>query len=606
MGFFSLGEQFQTTLTQTLQSNSFYYAEFWVKTSSDDLVSNNLGLLFSTDKVFTKNSYQSPIIANPQVNLSEISYDTIEWRKISGVFEAKESYKYMSVGNFFGVENTKFDTLATTSKYSLRHFSAYHYVDDFLVRKATEKEIGKFKSKQQVAISKQLKNAKIEIENIYFGVGSSKLNTNSTRELDKLANYLTENSLLFNQVIIKGFADSTGDSLANSLLSQKRAEEVKNYLESKGIARQSLIAKGLGEQKADSLSHDKNRRTEFIFELNSKNANSEILFEELLNFNAIKSKSKTQQKLIFLDAYTIWCGPCKWLEEKTFKDSKVARFFNENFVNTRMNMESEEGLPIAKSYKITSYPTLLFLDFSGKEVLRVEGYKNASDLLQIAKNTLDPTRNLVELKKKYGESKRGFEFIKLYVDVFKEHGLNYNSVLDEYFRSLKPESKVSPQSYQLIKEYVFSTESEGFKLLEENKKVFSEKVGENEISQLMFFIYRREIGNLTFSGGDSTKYERIRSKILLTDLSGKEKLVSQSDLAYYPSKSDWNSYAKSVVEFGSNFNENQLLEAIKNINKNEAERSLLENLLAKFSGKIAHSSNANLKQAFNRLKETVN
>ena len=50
-------------------------------------------------------------------------------------------------------------------------------------------------------------------------------------------------------------------------------------------------------------------------------------FEEAL------AKAQAEEKLVFVDAYTVWCGPCKWMSKNTFTDAKVAEYFNENFIN---------------------------------------------------------------------------------------------------------------------------------------------------------------------------------------------------------------------------------------------------------------------------------
>lgn len=74
-------------------------------------------------------------------------------------------------------------------------------------------------------------------------------------------------------------------------------------------------------------------------------------------------KSEEEGKLIFLDAYASWCGPCKIMARTTFKDSKVGEFFNENFINFKMDMEKhKEGRRLSSKYRLTAYPTLYFID----------------------------------------------------------------------------------------------------------------------------------------------------------------------------------------------------------------------------------------------------
>lgn len=99
----------------------------------------------------------------------------------------------------------------------------------------------------------------------------------------------------------------------------------------------------------------------------------------------ILKKAKQEKKIIFFDAYTTWCGPCKSLEKKVFPRPDVGEVFNKNFINVRFDMESGEGLALSKKYPLEGYPTLLFIDSRGKIVKKLLGYQNAEDLINIAK-----------------------------------------------------------------------------------------------------------------------------------------------------------------------------------------------------------------------------
>ncbi|MET4082649.1 thioredoxin 1 [Pedobacter sp. UYP30] len=100
-------------------------------------------------------------------------------------------------------------------------------------------------------------------------------------------------------------------------------------------------------------------------------------------------KAKAEHKLIFVDAYAVWCGPCKLLKSTTFKDPKAAEFFNKNFVNLSIDMEKGEGVALSDKWKIDSYPTLMVLDDSGRVVLSSIGYLPAKDLIEFGKQALE-------------------------------------------------------------------------------------------------------------------------------------------------------------------------------------------------------------------------
>lgn len=110
-----------------------------------------------------------------------------------------------------------------------------------------------------------------------------------------------------------------------------------------------------------------------------------IKFTEARWANILK-QAKAQKKVIFLDAYASWCGPCKLLQKNTFTQKSVGDLFNKRFINVKMDMEKGEGPALAQVYPLEGYPTLLFIDGNGRVVKRVMGYMGADDLIGVAKS----------------------------------------------------------------------------------------------------------------------------------------------------------------------------------------------------------------------------
>jgi thioredoxin 1 len=100
-----------------------------------------------------------------------------------------------------------------------------------------------------------------------------------------------------------------------------------------------------------------------------------------------------QHKLIFLDAYASWCGPCKSLKKYTFSDKEAGIFFNKNFINVAINMEKGVGPALSQQYGVGACPTLIITDASGKMVTYTKGYISPRQLIDFGNFGLSQNKN---------------------------------------------------------------------------------------------------------------------------------------------------------------------------------------------------------------------
>lgn len=127
----------------------------------------------------------------------------------------------------------------------------------------------------------------------------------------------------------------------------------------------------------------------YSFKSGNKSANSTAIagIEKGIQFwekdwsSALK-EAKAKKKLIFLDAYASWCGPCKLLKKNTFTDDKAGKFFNEAFINVAMDMEKGEGPDIGAKYGVNAFPTLIITDADGNLITYTQGYITPEQLIE--------------------------------------------------------------------------------------------------------------------------------------------------------------------------------------------------------------------------------
>lgn len=92
-----------------------------------------------------------------------------------------------------------------------------------------------------------------------------------------------------------------------------------------------------------------------------------------LTMKEAQAVAEKEKKMIFIDFYTTWCGPCKMMSSEVFTQDQVGEYFNRTFVNLKVDAEKGEGVELAKKYQVKAYPTFVVLRADGTEVYRTAG-----------------------------------------------------------------------------------------------------------------------------------------------------------------------------------------------------------------------------------------
>lgn len=191
-----------------------------------------------------------------------------------------------------------------------------------------------------------------------------------------------------------------------------------------------------------------------------------IKFEDS-NFAAILAKAKKENKLVFVDAYASWCGPCKLMVKNIFPLQTVGDFYNSHFVNAKIDMEKGEGIGLAKKYNVKAFPTYLFINGDGEEVHRTLGYVEEKDFIQFAKDAEDPNKRLTALKQKFENGEKDPEFLKNLAGLTIYNDSEFaGKVLDRYFQQ---KTTLDQEDVQMLLSGTQSTESPLYKIFQAKK-----------------------------------------------------------------------------------------------------------------------------------------
>jgi thiol-disulfide isomerase/thioredoxin len=104
------------------------------------------------------------------------------------------------------------------------------------------------------------------------------------------------------------------------------------------------------------------------------------------NFKTVCAAARTTHRIVLIDFYTTWCGPCKMLDRNTWSNARVRAWLGKNTVCLKLDAEKQTAL--ASRYKIEAYPTVMLLTPDGTEIDRLVGYREPATFLADAKDAL--------------------------------------------------------------------------------------------------------------------------------------------------------------------------------------------------------------------------
>lgn len=176
-------------------------------------------------------------------------------------------------------------------------------------------------------------------------------------------------------------------------------------------------------------------------------------FRSLTLSEAIQT-AKSENKLVFIDFYTTWCGPCKMMMNNVFPQPKVGEYFNSKYVCIKLDAE-KEGKEAAQRFEVKAYPTFIVLDANEKVLLKKEGgNSDGNKFISEIEMGVNPEMTPARLAERYASGERTPQLIDAYATLkMKEarQGRRMNQqkvdeahrIILDYFNGLTDEQKLS-------------------------------------------------------------------------------------------------------------------------------------------------------------------
>ena len=205
-------------------------------------------------------------------------------------------------------------------------------------------------------------------------------------------------------------------------------------------------------------------------------------------FENVLAKAKAENKLIFIDCYAVWCGPCKFMDANIFPDEKLGEFHNTNFINIKYDMEKPYGMKIRKQYGVKAFPTFLYLNADGEVLHRFVGATmKPEDFLKISKLATDMENNFKAVSQRISQGDRRASTISDYLSM-NYGATNADTLITEHFNLISDKEKLSTTTWKMLTKHLKTINNPAFTFFIKERQTLEGLYGKKDVDDLLLGI----------------------------------------------------------------------------------------------------------------------
>ena len=294
-------------------------------------------------------------------------------------------------------------------------------------------------------------------------------------------------------------------------------------------------------------------------------ADTGMHFTHGLSWKQVQEKAKAENKYIFVDGFTTWCGPCRVMSKNIFPQAAVGDFYNANYINIKVQLDTTakdneevkgwytDAHDIMTQYKVNVFPTYLFFSPGGKLVHRAVGSSEAPEFIAKGKDALDSNKQYYSLAEKYNNGQKDPAFLKLLAEA------SYNAydrdMIGKYSNEyLNTQTDfTSKENLQFLDKMVQSSNGAGFDILVKNREAFNKVNGpyaaENRIREILLM----ELYPVIFRSEQAPDWDQLQAGLKTKYPFIADEVIANAKVNYYYRKEDYPTFTKAVSDYVKQF-----------------------------------------------------
>ena len=198
--------------------------------------------------------------------------------------------------------------------------------------------------------------------------------------------------------------------------------------------------------------------------------------------------AELMKKPIFVYIYTSYSPECRKMEKSVFTSTNIKSFHQDNYVNSKVLLNSAEGNDFRERFKLShrpsEYPAILYFTVDGKLNDVYYGGKNNQELLSLSEKALTTHQTTMvsqtsipsiytkylDYQLQYRNGADSPDFLYDYAYELKKFNDPYQHIVDEYLSATTNLTTV--KNLEFVYDFADDINSRAFNILVENKHYF--------------------------------------------------------------------------------------------------------------------------------------
>lgn len=260
-------------------------------------------------------------------------------------------------------------------------------------------------------------------------------------------------------------------------------------------------------------------------------------------------QSKTSKKPIFVMVYATWCPHCNKMKATVLKDPTVIDFFNTNYINVMMDGESPTGKDFMKKFRITSFPTFLYLNENETHLYSTGGEFTAEEFISESKKALNPNTQLPYLERQFNDDIRSPEACLLYLNALRKSidRDKTDDIVAKYLSTQPKDQIFTAINWKIIAFGVNKLNTKEFDFVLDHQSDFAKVASPKRVETKIVSVVNQSLKH-NMESLDSIGYSKNRILAKSRNLTKVDSLVFKLDLQMYEACKCWDKYKQTTLE----------------------------------------------------------